>query len=225
MTRPYNDKRSVTLTQEEIDQYNNQVTLAVLAANRGVSIKAITSALKRQNIPKRKATRIVSSKHLYNVPVDSIQKYLDGMSLLELTALLNVSRKTLRDALKRQGVQLRTIKEATQLLSKKHSARLQGISEDDWKEYASTKQQRIYTSQEYKEWRLAVYKRDKFTCRMCDYKGQSINAHHIYPKSKYPERTFDVTNGITLCVNCHYQTYQCEEEFIDRFIQEIGKDY
>ena len=30
-----------------------------------------------------------------------------------------------------------------------------------------------------------------------------LSVHHIYPKSLYPEKTFDLGNLRTLCCNCH----------------------
>ena len=54
---------------------------------------------------------------------------------------------------------------------------------------------------EYREWRLAVYRRDHFTCQMpgCGFKGRGIQAHHILTVRDHPELVYEVTNGITLC--------------------------
>ena len=61
----------------------------------------------------------------------------------------------------------------------------------------------IYNSKAYKEWRMYVFTRDKFTCQMCGHNGGNLECHHIFPKAKFPERVIDPTNGITLCYNCH----------------------
>lgn len=57
-------------------------------------------------------------------------------------------------------------------------------------------------SAEYKQWRLAVYERDNYTCKQCGSKIK-INAHHIKSWKDYPNLRYDVKNGITLCEKCH----------------------
>lgn len=59
---------------------------------------------------------------------------------------------------------------------------------------------------EYKLWREAVFRRDKWTCIECGKKNCYLNADHIKPYSLYPELRHDVNNGRTLCVECHRQT-------------------
>lgn len=63
-------------------------------------------------------------------------------------------------------------------------------------------------TQELKEWRRAVYRRDNYTCQKCGIKGcrkHPLNAHHIKSFADYPELRFEVSNGITLCGDCHDQ--------------------
>lgn len=64
----------------------------------------------------------------------------------------------------------------------------------------------LRTSAEYKAWRLAVFKRDNFTCKNCGQKKRNIEAHHIKERCRYPELIFDVNNGLTLCHECHKET-------------------
>lgn len=55
----------------------------------------------------------------------------------------------------------------------------------------------------YKKWRKSVFKRDYWTCVCCGYKGDNINAHHLKSFNRFPELQFEISNGITLCINCH----------------------
>lgn len=72
---------------------------------------------------------------------------------------------------------------------------------------------------EYKEWRKAVFERDCYTCQMCGKKSSGdIEAHHIYTWKNYPEKRFDVENGITLCKKCHRSIKEKEDEYINMFI-------
>jgi hypothetical protein len=83
----------------------------------------------------------------------------------------------------------------------------------------------IAFSADYKEWRLKIYKRDQYRCRMpeCNSTSRDIAAHHIYPKKKYPEIQFDIQNGITLCKKCHEKTYGKEEQFIELLVRVVQK--
>ena len=62
----------------------------------------------------------------------------------------------------------------------------------------------IRRSTEYATWRLAVFTRDKFTCQDCqDQQGGNLEAHHLKPFAEFPALQLEVSNGVTLCVDCH----------------------
>jgi hypothetical protein len=54
-------------------------------------------------------------------------------------------------------------------------------------------------------WRKQVFQRDNFTCKSCGTVGGKLNAHHLDSWNKFPDRRFDVDNGVTLCSRCHRQ--------------------
>lgn len=61
-------------------------------------------------------------------------------------------------------------------------------------------------SKSYKEWREAIFKRDNYTCQFCSQYGGKLQADHIKSFARYPELRFELSNGRTLCIDCHYQT-------------------
>lgn len=82
--------------------------------------------------------------------------------------------------------------------------KLQGKNHPQWKGGIS---KTIWKSQPYQAWRKAVMRRDNFTCTNCgDSKGGNLEADHIRPRYWYPELTFDLNNGRTLCKPCHKAT-------------------
>jgi len=64
---------------------------------------------------------------------------------------------------------------------------------------------------EYREWRKAVFERDKHTCQDCSKVGGELNAHHIKKYKDYPKDRYRVENGITLCVECHRARHKNEK--------------
>lgn len=61
---------------------------------------------------------------------------------------------------------------------------------------------------EDKTWRKAVFLRDDFTCQYCFERGCVLHAHHIRTWKAYPELRYEVSNGLTLCRECHYKVHR-----------------
>lgn len=82
-----------------------------------------------------------------------------------------------------------------------------GENSPNWKGGTSRCYKLGYWSPEYKEWRSKVFERDKYTCK-CGFSGSSgyLTAHHIKSFAKYPKLRYVVSNGITLCEECHKKT-------------------
>jgi 5-methylcytosine-specific restriction endonuclease McrA len=60
-----------------------------------------------------------------------------------------------------------------------------------------------------RRWRYAVFKRDKHACQRC-FKGKAdgvaLEGHHVKPWKLYPELRYELSNGQTLCKECHRTT-------------------
>ena len=58
---------------------------------------------------------------------------------------------------------------------------------------------------QYREWRKSVLERDNYACITCN-STEELNTDHIKPYSLYPELRYVVSNGRTLCEDCHKLT-------------------
>jgi HNH endonuclease len=52
-------------------------------------------------------------------------------------------------------------------------------------------------------WKMAVLKRDDFHCQHCG-TDRKLEAHHIKEAKDFPELRHELSNGLTLCHQCHY---------------------
>lgn len=76
-----------------------------------------------------------------------------------------------------------------------------------WKGGVTSINEKIRKSIEYKQWRTSVYVKDNYTCVECgNNRGGNLEADHIKQFAFYPELRFDVSNGRTLCKECHKKT-------------------
>ena len=67
-------------------------------------------------------------------------------------------------------------------------------------------------STEYKMWRDEVFSRDDYTCQICGKRGGKLNAHHIKHFATHSELRTTVSNGITLCTDCHKAVHRRDLE-------------
>lgn len=170
-----------------------------------------------------------------------IKEYQSGQSLKTLGKQYGVSAMTIRAKILDSGATTKTYSQAAIQREQQHgtvsnahdrvremcrtgefqrnrSAMLQGIPVEEWKCFVTPKNKRLVASPEYKKWQKSVFQRDNHTCQLCGKTKCPIAAHHIYMKAKYPGRTLDTDNGITLCDKCHHKTISHEDEYIDLFV-------
>jgi 5-methylcytosine-specific restriction endonuclease McrA len=94
---------------------------------------------------------------------------------------------------------------------RKHSEAAKGEKHYNWQGGKTAEAMRVRRSLETRLWREAVFSRDDYTCQECGIRSKSgvrvyLHAHHIKPFADYPELRFDVSNGVTLCKDCHEKT-------------------
>ena len=57
-------------------------------------------------------------------------------------------------------------------------------------------------------WAKTIYERDNWNCQSCGKHGGKLHAHHILSFAKFPNKRFDISNGITLCETCHRKVHK-----------------
>lgn len=85
--------------------------------------------------------------------------------------------------------------------------------------YSETNKDR--RSSVYRNWRLNVYKRDSYNCKINNSECEGrIIAHHILSYTKYPELRYDINNGITLC-HFHHPRKREDENNLSPYFKEL----
>lgn len=106
-------------------------------------------------------------------------------------------------------------------ISKNRRGKVTGSANHAWKGGFATHntRQKEHKLLKYKLWRSAIFEYDNYTCQMpnCNTGCTYVEPHHIYKWSKYPDKRYDLNNGITLCRICHKSILGKEENFINLF--------
>lgn len=72
--------------------------------------------------------------------------------------------------------------------------------------------QDITEGRRYYWWRRRVYERDDYTCQGCFVRGVKLQAHHIKSWANFPDLRYEVSNGLTLCIECHKRANHLQRE-------------
>lgn len=91
--------------------------------------------------------------------------------------------------------------------------RLTGENHPHWKGGVNSESHKARHAPEGEAWRKSVYKRDNFKCQCCG-SNHNLNAHHLYNFSDYVDIRYKLSNGITLCEDCHSATIKDSFHYI-----------
>jgi hypothetical protein len=93
-------------------------------------------------------------------------------------------------------------------INKKSSATKQGISLSEWTHFVSSDNERERKKIEVKLWKKSCMVRDNFTCQICGKRGGKLVVHHINNFADFIELRTTLSNGITMCQECHRQFHK-----------------
>ena len=79
-----------------------------------------------------------------------------------------------------------------------------GENHPNWKEVKKTRETQIARgSPEYIEWRTTIFKSAGFKCSICGIKERTNVVHHLDGFNKFPEKRYNLDNGVVLCDKHH----------------------
>lgn len=111
-----------------------------------------------------------------------------------------------------------TKKKISDFQREKNKERIPNLISKGYKETIKKARQ----SFQWKDWRMAVFKRDNYTCQECKTKGGKLEPHHITPIRSDIGKLFDTKNGITLCRKCHMKTFGKESDFMEKYYKIVA---
>lgn len=94
-----------------------------------------------------------------------------------------------------------------------------------WKGGCETNLQLLRKTDDWKNWRTEVFKRDKYICKKCGQVGGKLDPHHYIPKSVDISKVFDLDNGITLCHKCHMFVHNTKDKDFLKCSHQVSNQY
>ena len=164
-----------------------------------------------------------SYKHSEEDKSNICSEYLKGISTTDLAKFYSCSEYCIRRTLKDNNIKIRSRKESRK--TKQFINKVSGANAHNWKGGTGDLINKIRLLPKYNEWRLAVYKRDNYSCQECGAKHVKDNrvvlqCDHIKPLSLIINENklsniedsvncvdlWDINNGRILCYDCHKNT-------------------
>jgi hypothetical protein len=107
----------------------------------------------------------------------------------------------------------------------KHNIKISGKNHYCWKGGISPRERMVRNSLEMKVVCADSKERDNYTCQMpgCGIRGGELNTHHIKSFREFPKLRFEISNLITLCVDCHNLTKGGKEKTYEELFINIIK--
>lgn len=94
-------------------------------------------------------------------------------------------------------------------LSEEHKKKIgdasRGEKGNNWQGGKTLTERLLRKSTKYKNWRKEILVRDNYACVLC-YSKEKIEVDHINSFTFFPNLRFLLSNGRTLCHECHKQT-------------------
>lgn len=144
-----------------------------------------------------------------------------SLEFRNLISQSNKNRKVSMETRKKMSIKGKMRKPTLETRNKIKLANL-GNKSHFWKDGISKENKIIRNSLEMRLWRESIFKRDNYKCQLqyvgCSKKNSNkLEANHIKLFSTHPKLRFEISNGITLCKDCHKEIRNREWRFESLF--------
>jgi hypothetical protein len=166
-------------------------------------IPGVDEKIKQTNIEKYGCENPFGNKEIQN---KIKQYYIDNFGVTS-----NSQIKECRDKYKNTCIEKYGCENYSQTKMFRESMR--GKNNPKWKGDFATTIRDGRELPEYRDWRKAVFLKDRYTCKCCGARNGNgkfvrLEAHHMFNWKDNLALRYDVHNGITLCQNCHIKFHQ-----------------
>lgn len=208
----------VNITKEYLfEQYVSlRRTIHQIALDNRCSDEIVRRKLDVYGIPRRKSGTVATGKWINRDWLEHEYRIL-GKTMRQIAEENHCGETVIKKWIDRHGIEPFTRSERLLGIQKtkehKENMRISkekldqsGKNNPNWRGGITSVSKRLRQSKEFKTWRDAVVTRDNNTCVVCG-SNNSVHAHHIIPFYRYPEHRYNVSNGITLCIDCHRKAH------------------
>lgn len=127
-------------------------------------------------------------------------------SVKDATSKANKGRIKTKEELEKLRLANTGSKRSLKTILKMRASAPKGDKSSNWKGGVTEKHRLIRTSSKYRVWREQVFERDNYTCQTCGQRGGKLQADHIIPLANDKNKIYELSNGRTLCIDCHKKT-------------------
>jgi predicted HNH restriction endonuclease len=213
------------VTRQDLISMLEKMAGTEVAKHYEVTFGAVYYKMRMFGIP---ATRRWT-KGRFNPDVAELKSLYEQMPMKAMAEHYDVAETTIFMKLKEHGIG--GISRSDRLTGKpkslehrlkmSESARSSGVRSGDkngnWKGGVSSENLRGRSRKAYHEWKAAVLAKHAWKCAVCGVEHGHVcgccgarhllHAHHIKPFADKPELRYEVSNGVALCVKCHFDEH------------------
>lgn len=212
------------VNREKMQQLVQKYPATAIASMYGVTAGAVYYRMRTYGI--QRGDHAPGPKKSFNPPREELEQAISEMSMAKIAEKYGVSETVVFTRLKQLGIEgpSRSERLKRHVRTPEHNAKIAhaltlrtGELASNWKGGVSSKDKLARTNIAYKAWKLSVLQKDGFKCVECDVEQGRVcpccgsktilHAHHVVPFSEAPELRYEVSNGVSLCGQCHWKSH------------------